>query len=97
MKFLFSKPAKQKEELQIFEQLPVNFKKLLTLSEIKQVTALLEQYRTLQKKDEQNISSYLTATEYILEELGKKKSYLTTDAVIAIVKANNSITENIIM
>lgn len=92
MKFLFSKPAKQREALQIFELLPVNFKRLLTLAEIKQVTTFLEQYRMLQKKEEQNVTSYLTATEYIIEELNKKKSSMTMDAVIAIVKAQDSIT-----
>ncbi len=73
----------------IFYHLPQYLKRVLTLSEIKMVLDLLKQYHLLRQKNIQNITSVVTAHQYIAKELSKQRRSMPQDAVNAIVNAHN--------
>jgi|GEM_PF-4298163 len=86
-KLIFGKKESD-ESLQIFQRLPEDLKRILTLAEIRLVNGLLKQYYMLKQKRVQNISLLFTATEYINKELVLKKKHIPLEAVQAIVFVN---------
>lgn len=86
-KLFFGQP-KTDNSLKVFNLLPNDLKRLLTLSEIRLVGKILKQYHVLRQKKGQNIASLISDIEYISKELLLQKKKIPNEAVQTIVNAN---------